>query len=48
MYCDEMRWLQMDNQYGMDIIQNAIGGLYESEEICYSNCNNYVSKQIHR
>ncbi|MFL0270166.1 HNH endonuclease [Candidatus Clostridium radicumherbarum] len=28
------------------IIQNAIGGLYESEDICCPNCNNYVSKFI--
>lgn len=28
------------------IIQNAIGGLYESEEICCEACNNFVSKEI--
>ena len=28
------------------IIQNAIGGLYESEDICCPECNNYVSKYI--
>lgn len=28
------------------IIQNALGGLYESEEICCEACNNYVSKYI--
>ncbi|EOU1611323.1 TPA: HNH endonuclease [Clostridium perfringens] len=28
------------------IIQNAIGGLYESEDICCPDCNNYVSKYI--
>lgn len=28
------------------IIQNAIGGLYESEDICCKDCNNYVSKYI--
>jgi hypothetical protein len=28
------------------IIQNAIGGLYESEDICCPDCNNYVSKFI--
>jgi len=28
------------------IIQNAIGGLYESEDICCSKCNNYLSKFI--
>ena len=25
------------------IIQNAIGGLYESEDICCDKCNNYLS-----
>ena len=28
------------------IIQNALGGLYESENICCSDCNNIVSKHI--
>lgn len=28
------------------IIQNAIGGLFESEDICCPGCNNYVSKYI--
>ncbi|WP_270283941.1 HNH endonuclease [[Clostridium] scindens] len=28
------------------IIQNAIGGLFESEDICCPDCNNYVSKYI--
>lgn len=28
------------------IIQNAIGGLYESEDICCDKCNNYLSKYI--
>ncbi|RGS13407.1 HNH endonuclease [Blautia obeum] len=28
------------------IIQNAIGGLYESEDICCPDCNNYISKYI--
>lgn len=28
------------------IIQNAIGGLYESEDICCPECNNYISKHI--
>lgn len=28
------------------IIQNAIGGLYESKDICCPDCNNYVSKYI--
>ncbi len=28
------------------IIQNAIGGLYESEDICCPDCNNYVSRYI--
>lgn len=28
------------------IIQNAIGGLFESEDICCPNCNNYISKYI--
>lgn len=28
------------------VIQNAIGGLYESEDICCPECNNYISKFI--
>lgn len=28
------------------IIQNAIGGLYESDDICCEVCNNYLSKYI--
>lgn len=28
------------------IIQNALGGLYESEDICCDKCNNYISKHI--
>lgn len=28
------------------IIQNAIGGLFESEDICCPDCNNYISKYI--
>ena len=28
------------------VIQNALGGLYESEDICCPECNNYVSRQI--
>ena len=28
------------------VIQNALGGLYESEDICCPECNNYVSKYI--
>lgn len=28
------------------IIQNAIGGLYESNNICCPECNNYISKYI--
>ena len=28
------------------IIQNALGGLYESEDICCPECNNYISKYI--
>lgn len=28
------------------IIQNAIGGLYESEDICCPSCNQYISKYI--
>lgn len=28
------------------IIQNAIGGLYESKDICCSKCNNYLSRFI--
>ena len=28
------------------VIQNAIGGLYESEDICCKDCNNYISKYI--
>ena len=28
------------------IIQNALGGLYESEDICCPECNNYISRYI--
>ena len=28
------------------VIQNALGGLYESEDICCPECNNYVSRHI--
>ena len=28
------------------VIQNAIGGLYESTDICCPQCNNYISKYI--
>ena len=28
------------------VIQNALGGKYESEDICCGECNNYVSKYI--
>ena len=28
------------------VIQNALGGLYESEDICCPECNNYISRQI--
>lgn len=28
------------------IVQNALGGLYESEEICCEKCNNFLSKNI--
>lgn len=28
------------------IIHNAIGGLYESEDICCDNCNKFISKNI--
>ena len=28
------------------VIQNAIGGLYESEDICCPSCNQYISKYI--
>lgn len=28
------------------VIQNALGGLYESGEICCAECNNFVSKNI--
>lgn len=28
------------------IIQNAIGGLYESDEICCDICNGFLSKNI--
>lgn len=28
------------------IIQNALGGLYESDEICCEKCNNFLSKYI--
>lgn len=28
------------------VIQNALGGLYESTDICCPQCNNYLSKYI--
>ncbi|MBR4860220.1 MAG: hypothetical protein IKV10_02885, partial [Alphaproteobacteria bacterium] len=28
------------------VIQNALGGLYESEDICCPECNNFISKHI--
>ena len=28
------------------VIQNALGGLYESEDICCPECNNYISRHI--
>ncbi|MBQ5699713.1 MAG: hypothetical protein IIV74_00255, partial [Alphaproteobacteria bacterium] len=28
------------------VIQNALGGLYESEDICCPDCNNYISREI--
>lgn len=28
------------------VIQNALGGLFESEDICCPECNNYISRQI--
>lgn len=28
------------------VIQNALGGLYESTEICCSDCNNFISRNI--
>ncbi|WP_313758862.1 HNH endonuclease [Tissierella sp.] len=28
------------------IVQNALGGLYESEEICCEKCNNFLSKNV--
>ena len=28
------------------VIQNALGGLYESTDICCPQCNNYISKYI--
>ena len=28
------------------VIQNALGGLYESEDICCPDCNNFISKHI--
>lgn len=34
---------QVSNEH---VIQNAIGGLYESTEICCGVCNNFISKNI--
>lgn len=41
-YCDK----EITTRSREHVIQNALGGLYESEDICCPECNNYVSRQI--
>lgn len=41
-YCGE----PIEKRSREHIIQNAIGGLYESEDICCPDCNNYISEHI--
>ncbi|MBO5833513.1 MAG: HNH endonuclease [Alphaproteobacteria bacterium] len=41
-YCDK----EITTRSREHVIQNALGGLYESGDICCSECNNYVSKHI--
>lgn len=41
-YCGKI----IEKRSSEHIIQNALGGLYESEDICCPECNNYISKYI--
>jgi hypothetical protein len=41
-YCER----QIEKRSREHIIQNAIGGLFESEDICCPACNEYISKYI--
>lgn len=41
-YCGK----KITNRSREHVIQNALGGLYESTDICCPECNNYVSKYI--
>lgn len=41
-YCGK----HIDTRSREHVIQNALGGLYESTDICCPECNNYVSKYI--
>lgn len=41
-YCDQ----EITKRSKEHVIQNALGGLYESEDICCPNCNNFISKHI--
>ena len=39
-------WKKIEISSNEHIIQNALGGLYESTEICCGECNNFISKNI--
>lgn len=41
-YCGK----QITTRSSEHVIQNALGGLYESTDICCPECNNYISKHI--
>ena len=41
-YCDE----KITTPSREHVIQNALGGLLESEDICCPGCNNYISREI--
>ncbi|MCR8633924.1 HNH endonuclease [Paenibacillus radicis (ex Xue et al. 2023)] len=43
-YCDEI--ISFMNESKEHIIQNALGGLYESTQICCNKCNNIVQREI--
>lgn len=39
-------WKKIEISSNEHIIQNALGGLYESTEICCGECNNFISENI--
>ncbi len=41
-YCNK----EITNRSREHVIHNALGGLYESEDICCPECNNYISRAI--